>query len=142
MKRPYLPLLLFAAVLASSCQKQNVQPKSTMAIQSSPPSIVAKWNLVKDSTSSQLFGPPVTRVYVGMPNDYYDFRVDGKCYIRENGAYDTLAYKMLDDTNVVFKDLSSYPSTINSLTSHSARFSFALPQSPGGANSRTVFLSK
>jgi hypothetical protein len=140
MNRPYLPLLFFAVMLASSCQKQNVQPIT--AIQSSPLSIVAKWDLVKDSTSSQLFGPPVTHVYVGTPDDYYDFRSDGECYIRENGAYDTLTYKIVGDTSVVFKDISSYPSTINLLTNHSVRFNFALPQGPGGNSSRTVFLSK
>ena len=102
-----------------------------------------KWSLVKDSTSSSFIGPAVNIIeYIGTADDYYDFKDDGKVYIRENGVYSTMAYKMASDTSAFLGDMS-FPSFISPLTSHSATINFAITQGPGGGHSsHTVILKK
>ncbi len=141
MKANFLFVLLAIAALATSCKKQSVAPVGPLNIAQHGP-IVAKWNIAKDSTASAFTTTLVnTHVYVGGADDYYDFRADGKCYIHENGAFDTLTFKIVTDTTVAFD--ARYPSIINPLTSHSAMISFAEPQGPGGGfYSKTVFLTK
>ncbi|MBS1530701.1 MAG: hypothetical protein JSU01_10360 [Bacteroidetes bacterium] len=149
MKR-YFSFVLFAAVvLASSCKKQNVQPETTR------PSFLGKWDIVKDSTWAQLIGPPTISVYSGTVNDYYDFRADGKCYKQENGVRDTIPYKIASDTSVIFGNPVAMidgstgktfyqepgPTPIDPLTAHSAKIVFAFA-SPGGPYCKTIFLAK
>ncbi|HZX57575.1 MAG TPA: hypothetical protein VFE54_02575 [Mucilaginibacter sp.] len=141
MKTNFLFVLLAILVFTSSCKKQNVTPLGPLNI-TQHGQLVAKWNIAKDSTASQFTTTLVnSHVYIGSADDYYDFRADGKCYIHENGAFDTLTFKIVTDTTVAFN--AQYPSLINPLTSHSARISFAEPQGPGGGfYSKTVFLTK
>jgi hypothetical protein len=136
MKANYLFVLFAAVVFASSCKKQGVKP----AVAVSP--LVAKWSIAKDSITTR-FLDTITHynVYVGSSDDYYDFRADGKCYIHENGAFDTLSYKIITDNSVAFG--GTYPSAIDPLTNHSAKIDFSRGGSPGGGYySRMIFLKK
>jgi hypothetical protein len=118
--------------------------------------IVGKWSIVKDSTSSQfLFSPVRTNVYMGGMNDYYDFRTNGKCYISNNGSYDTISYKVVTANSVVFGDpvaeidgstgktfyQEPAPTTIDPLTAHSAKIVSFLG-TPAGPFYEAVYLSK
>lgn len=141
MKANFLFVLLAIVVFASSCQKQNVAPAGPLNITQHGP-IVAKWNIAKDSTATQYSAQVYPHVYVGGADDYYDFRADGKCYIYENGAFDTLGYKIITNDRLVFTN-SYYGAIINPLTSHGATISFIVAQGPGmGVYSKTVFLTK
>ncbi len=136
-------LLFTVVVLASSCKNENVQPtKAQVTTSAVHSSLVARWNIAKDSIAASFIGPVHYNVYVGTADDYYDFRADGRCYVKENGAFDTISYKIVTDTTVAFNG-SLYPSEVNPLTSHSARIDFMQPQGPGGGTySKTVFLKK
>lgn len=141
MKLQRLLILLVACVGLSRCKNENVKPVDIKP--AATQLILGKWNLAKDSTSSSFIGPTVNIAeYTGTADDYYDFKADGKVYIRENGVYSTMDYKVATDTSVFLGDIN-FPSVINPLTSHSATINFAMPQGPGGGtSSRTVFLKK
>jgi hypothetical protein len=144
MKANYLFVLFTAVVLASSCKKENVQPAAAPFTTSAAKSqtLVARWSIAKDSIAASFIGPVHYNVYVGTADDYYDFRADGRCYIKENGTFDTITYKIVSDTTVAFNG-SFYDSKVNPLTTHSARIDFMEPQGPGGGTySKTVFLKK
>jgi len=173
MKANFLFVLLAIIVFTSSCQKQNVAPIAAPAIPvtiaapaipvtTAGPAIpvttaalLGKWSIAKDSTWSQLIGPPSITVYRGTSNDYYDFRSDGKCYKQENGVYDTIAYKVASDTSVIFGNpvaaidyksgdtvyFQPAPNVISPLTAHSAKIIFSYA-SPGGPFCQTIFLGK
>jgi|SRR6185312_15187028 len=135
--KAYKLFVLFAAmVFVISCKNENVQPGVSQS------QIVARWRIAKDSAANLLNGALTNaNVYVGRADDYYDFRADGKCYIHENGSFDTLAYKIVTDNSVAFGN--ELLSTINPLTSHSATIDFSFAQGPGLTTySKTVFLTK
>lgn len=141
MKIHHLFILVMVCVALTRCKNEHVNPAA--ATPAAARLLLGKWSLVKDSTSSSFIGPAVNITeYTGTADDYYDFKADGKVYIKENGVYSTMAYTMATDTSAFLGDVN-FPSVINPLTSHSATINFAMPQGPGGGHSsHTVYLSK
>jgi hypothetical protein len=132
---------IFSAMIA--CKRTEVNPQTPKAKLQTSNLLLGKWSLVKDSTSTQFTGSLIdSHQYKGNTGDYYDFNTNGKCYISENGALDTIVYKIVSDNGVVF-GTSGYTSSVDPLTVHSAKITFALPQGPGmGFNSKAVYLKK
>jgi hypothetical protein len=111
-----IALLVFSCF--ASCKKSG---------DSGPVTLVGKWSLVNDSTAYG--GPlalPLTKTnYVGVPGDYFDFRTDGKLYIKEGSKYDTLAYNTASGDSVIINafNYNKNPSIIKPLTANNATIS-------------------
>ena len=132
-------------------------PSDTSTYTVNPAPLLGKWELVKDSTSSQV-GGGTTRylVYLGTTDDYFDFRSDGKCYINEKGVLDTMLFKMPTDNSVIFGKSNGYQvsstgvwapiqtlaNSIDPFTDRSATITYSYLKGPGGIFSRTVYLKK
>jgi len=147
--------LIIIATLALSllygCKREAVKPAS-------PQSLLGKWSLVKDSSTYPTMTPVLgVKVYVGTGEDYFDFRANGNVYIKENGSYDTMTYKMSTATAVVFGKSGGYevspsgvwmavptpPNAIDPFTEHGARITYSFYLHPGiGGTSRTLYLKK
>jgi hypothetical protein len=116
-----------------------------------PATLVAKWQIVNDSMIYHNTPEGSTTNYRGKPGDYFDFRTDGKLYIKETDTYDTLTYKMLTDTTAIIENFginsiqsASYHSVINPLAYHNATITspdFLFPGTGGGSH-RIINLKK
>jgi hypothetical protein len=112
-----LLIALFVFSCLASCKKSG---------DAGPVTLVAKWSLVNDSTAfgGALASPLIKKNYVGVPGDYFDFRADGKLYIKEGAKYDTLAYNMnmtAGDSVIINNfNYNNYPSVIKPITAHNA----------------------
>jgi len=115
MKPYHLLIWIFFFSCLASCKKSG---------NAGPATLVAKWNLVNDSTADggPLASPLIKTNYVGVPGDYFDFRADGRLYIKEGSRYDTLAYHTRAGDSVVINNFNynNYPSVIKPLTPHNA----------------------
>jgi hypothetical protein len=116
MKFYNLLIALFVFSCLVSCKKSG---------ESGPVTLVAKWSLVNDSTAyGGALASPLTKTnYVGVPGDYFDFRADGKLYIKEGSKYDTLAYNNTTSGDSVIINAFNYnqnPSVIKPLTANNA----------------------
>ncbi|MDB5023903.1 MAG: hypothetical protein JWP78_1658 [Mucilaginibacter sp.] len=176
------PYLLIIALLAFSilygCKPEYVTPlvkaspkssDSASSVQNSfgslnisttvdPAHLIGKWSLVKDSTSWCIGADTVihSNNYWGTADDYFDFRSDGKCYIKEKSCYDTMTFKMPTDTSVIFGKSNGYqvsntgvwtpiptpPNKINPFTDRDAKITYTSLAGPGGITGRTVYLKK
>lgn len=91
---------LFIAIalfyLMSGCKKGGSSPEGITIY---PSNLSGKWNVVKDSLSA---GTAILQqvTYKGASGDYFDFRNDGKCYVKEGTKYDTMAYTITSDTSL------------------------------------------
>jgi hypothetical protein len=105
-------IVFFVFSCLASCKKSGV---------TSPVTLVAKWGLVNDSTA---YGESyITKTnYVGVPGDYFDFRADGKVYIKEGAKCDTLTYHMVgrDSVSINTFNVNNYPNVIDPFTAHNA----------------------
>jgi hypothetical protein len=131
-----LLIAVFVIPLLVACKKDN--NKTTM------PGLAAKWNLVTDYTANHL---AQINTYTGVPGDYFDFRSNGKCYVKEGGHYDTLLYAITSDTTITikpfaFNNAAYYSSQSNPLTLHAAIITSAGPYPPGEVDYRQVKLSR
>ncbi len=115
MKFYNLLIALFVFSCLASCKKSG---------DSGPVTLVAKWRLLNDSTAygGPLASPLIKKNYVGVPGDYFDFRADGKLYIKEGAKYDTLAYNTTAGDSVIINrfNYDNYPSVIKPLTANNA----------------------
>ena len=116
MKFCYLLIAIFVFFWLASCKKSGDTGQVTL---------IAKWHLVNDSTAyGGALAAPLTKTnYIGLPDDYFDFRADGKLYIKEGAKYDTLAYNNTaagDSVIINNFNYNNYPSVIKPLTSHNA----------------------
>jgi hypothetical protein len=141
MKLHHILMLMIVCLALTKCKNEIVKPEDPAA--RGTRLILGKWDLVKDSTASRFLDTVLhINEYAGSTDDYYDFRDDGKCYIKENGVYRTLAYKMTGDNSAMFGNIN-YSSSVDPLTNHSATINFAFPMGPGGGyRSQTVYLKK
>jgi len=115
--------IIIAFVLVSSiqisCKKNNAGSTSNNV------TIVAKWNLINDSSSLSGSGVPQFTYgsnYIGTPADYYDFSTNGNVYIKEGASLDTMRYEV-DSTIISFSPQFTsghYTMNIASLTDTSA----------------------
>jgi hypothetical protein len=122
-KNLLIAVLIFP--LLAGCKKDN--NKNTT------PTLIAKWNLVTDYTANHL---AQTNTYTSVPGDYFDFRSNGKCYIKEGNQYDTLTYAITSDTTIsihpfAINNAAYYSSKSNPLTLHAATITSAGPYPPG-----------
>ncbi len=80
--------------------------------------IAGRWNIVTDSSfvgqSPPFFNPGAGHVYKGITSDYYDFRTDGRLYIKEGAYSDTLTYQVRPDKHITFV-YNTYLTTVDSL---------------------------
>lgn len=65
--------------------------------------LIGKWNLINDSSISTLGPHEIDSNYVGVEGDYFDFRTDGKLYIKEGTNADTLSYQLLADNKIIIQ---------------------------------------
>jgi hypothetical protein len=126
MKPHQLLMVLFAFCFLTNCKKDKP------AI--GPPTLIAKWNLVSDYTANHL---AQINNYIGVPGDYFDFREDGKCYVKEGSIYDTLSYAKKNDTTITivpfaYNNAAYFSGQGNPLTLHAATLTSAGPYPPGG----------
>src|SRR4051812_13895323 len=104
MRIHHLLILVIACLGLSRCKNENVKPVYIKPVATQL--LLGKWSLVKDSTYSWF---PTTdtlahiKRYSGTTGDYYDFRNDGKCYIKVAGVYDTLAYQITISNEVILQ---------------------------------------
>jgi hypothetical protein len=135
MKSCNLLMMIPAFCVLAACKKNNgVEPAT----------LVAKWTLVSDYTANHL---AQTNTYTGVPGDYFDFRMDGKCYTKEGSQYDTLSYTITSDSTLNIKpfgysNAAYYSSQANPLTLHAATITSAGPYVPGEVDYRQVSLKR
>lgn len=136
MKRFLIILITLISLELVSCKKDAAV------------SIMGKWNLVSDAITSGI-GPNVkTYSYTGVPGDYFDFRTDGKLYIKEAANLDTLSYTFLPDNKI---SIASFGWVINGvgvesdivmLTANHVSIHVPNINNPGGVYDRTVSLNR
>jgi hypothetical protein len=136
MKLKNLLVAAFVFFLLAGCKKDNNG--------NAAPTLVAKWNIVTDYTANHM---GQINTYTGVAGDYFDFRPNGKCYIKEGVQYDTLSYAITNDTtiNIVpfgFSNAAFYSGHANPLTLHAATISNIGPYPPGEVDYRQVKLSR
>ena len=136
MKSLYILAVICLFYLAAGCKKNSEKVY--------PLSLSGKWILVKDSVeygAAELYSD----VYNGIPGDYFDFRSDGNCYVKEGSHYDTLAYRIVSDTTLKiqafgFSDSCIYNKPINPYTKAVIK-SITVPI-PGGYEYRQATLTR
>jgi len=136
MKVKILLVAVFVFALLPGCKKGD---SGNVA-----PTLIAKWNLVTDYTANHL---AQVNTYTGVPGDYFDFRSNGKCYIKEGSQYDTLLYTITSDTTMAiqpfgFHNAAFYSGQANPLTVHTATITSTGPYPPGEVDYRQVKLSR
>jgi len=137
MKLRQLFIVLFIFCLLTGCKKDHTGTIPVVTL-------VAKWNLVTDYTSNHL---AQMNTYTGVAGDYFDFRADGKCYVKEGSLYDTLTYAIKNDTTITispfaFNNAAYFSGQANPLTLHAATLTSAGPYPPGEVDYRQVKLSR
>ncbi|HVW94466.1 MAG TPA: hypothetical protein VHA56_00690 [Mucilaginibacter sp.] len=138
MKTVFLLLIVVTFAVLSGCSSGDGME---------PVVLVAKWKLVSDSTAMSSTGMETsTASYKGTVADYFDFRSDGKCYIKEGNVYDTLDYHLKGPTRIVISNFGDndddHPSVIDPFTGNRAVITSPLSFSSGGFSYRTVTLKK
>lgn len=109
-----LTLMLIAALIMggmASCKKNDSTPKTTLQ------KIQAKWQLVSYQENDHYSGMDHIQNLTGGPDDYLDFRTDGKVYVSFFGTRDTSVYALSGDTKVVMD--GSFILDIKTLTDNS-----------------------
>jgi hypothetical protein len=138
------------SILAQSTGTNQLAPIKLPAAITTPQAMIAKWNLVTDS-SSWCYGPdPVvhTKSYDGAPSDYFDFRADGKCYTKEGSVYDTLAYTVTVGNQIILQkfgaNVNGYylADDITEFTAHNFNIATPFFATPMGWSTRGLYLTK
>ena len=157
MKTKYSLMMIGLMLCIAACKKdvsgslsqvinKNDKNSSNALGQSS---LVAKWNIVTDSTfaGAGITNHPVD--YSGQPGDYFDIRTNGYIYTKEGAVLDTLSYTLVSDTTIIIKPfglaVNSVPPTtshITNLTSNSVTIASPVFATPGGEFGRKVSLSR
>ena len=135
-------LIILISFFLISCKKNSF---SSIDICST---VLKKWNILNDSTFTGVGvnNHPVN--YAGQPGDYFDFRMDGYIYIKEDPILDTLSYSLTSDTAILIASfgiiLNGVPevSRITNLTEHGVTIHAPLVVTPGGVFGRKVDLTR
>lgn len=133
-----IPVLLMA-ILVFSCKDKGISPAAT---------IYGKWNIINDAIAYGT-GSNVTQTnYNGVPGDYFDFRNDGRVYVKEGVKFDTLKYTVISGYSIQIQNFGwnlngnqSY-STINYTSPNTISIMSETLNIPSGTNSRSVNLSR
>ncbi|HUZ58608.1 MAG TPA: hypothetical protein VMU83_07490 [Hanamia sp.] len=108
-----------------------------------PESIIGKWNIQKDSTSTGVGSGNHLVIYNGKSGDYFNFSTDGHLYTSENSILDTLNYTISSDS-IMIPDFGYVGGVgkglIPFLSTHSLIITSGYFLTPGGAFGRTVYL--
>ena len=138
-----IPFVIITAILILiSCKKDIPSGNNVNS------SLLGKWNVVTDSSFSGI-GPnnyPIN--YRGQSGDYFDFTVEGKVYVKEGVALDTLGYTVISDTTMLIDSfggvLNGVPETcfITNLKSHTVTITAPVILTPGGSFGRKVSLKR
>ncbi len=132
-------LIAIVAFFLTSCKKDSTDSNAT---------ILGKWNIVTDSTFEGVGTSNHPVNYNGKTSDYFDFRNDGKLYIKEGLKLDTSSYQLASDTTIL---IPTFGTTLNgkietchitSLTSRHATITAPTLATPGGLFGKKVNLSR
>jgi hypothetical protein len=140
MKKYPLPILtLIIATVIFSCTKGGDSSVSY------PNSISGKWKVNTDSLDYGIGPVQKTKIYIGVAGDYFDFRNDGKLYIKEGAELDTFVYKVISQNKlqITTSNPNSIPQSlfIDNLNTTSAQINiFPTLLNPGGNDDRRVNL--
>lgn len=132
-------LIAIIAFFLTSCKKDLADSKAT---------ILGKWSIITDSTFEGVGASNHPINYTGKTGDYFDFRNDGKLYIKEGLKLDTSTYKLNSDSTILIPLFGitingvTEISHITNLTSHSATINAPTLVTPGGLFGRKVNLSR
>lgn len=134
--KPFLTLLFIIAgvlILGSSCTKKS----------DSPTSILGKWNIKIDSSSTGVGSGYHPVAYVGQPGDYFNFKSDGHVYISENSVLDTRMYTLSSDSIVIQNfSFAEGKCRVPSPSTHNLVITSGHFITPGGDFGRTVYLAR
>jgi hypothetical protein len=141
MKTNYTTLIITCLVVfLCACKKSNSE--------TIPGAIIAKWNIVSDSTYTGVGANNVPLNYKGQAGDYFDIRANGFIYTKEDTVLDTLSYSLKSGNQITIQSfgatLNNVPavSNITNLTAHSAIISSPVLYSPGGVFGRKITLTR
>lgn len=129
--------VIILIALLISCKKDTVSN-----------ALVGKWNVLSDSTFEGVAQNNHALDYTGEPGDYFDFRTDGKVYIKESSQLDTLSYTVISSSAVIIQSFgliaNGVPETsdITYPTNNSVTITAPVELTPGGEFGRKVMLSK
>lgn len=132
-------VIWLSAIMLAGCSKNEAV---------TPAALAGKWQLLSDDTYQGIGSTNHLVHYNGQATDYFDFRTDGKLYIKENGLPDTLSYVQMVDTAVIISSFGPLvngvpaPSRITTLTLHPATIVSPVLYTPGGMMGRTVILNR
>ena len=112
------------------------------------PGLIAKWQILTDSTFAGvgLTNHPVN--YQGQSGDYFDIRTNGYIYTKEGSVSDTLSYTLLSDTTIAIVPfgiiINDVPATshIRNLSANSVTIASPVYLTPAGEFGRKVILSR
>jgi hypothetical protein len=156
MKTKYSLMIIGLMLCVAACKKDingSLSPVTNKSDKNSlsglgQASLVAKWNIVTDSTyaGAGISNHPVD--YSGQPGDYFDIRTNGYIYTKEGAVLDTLSYTLVSDTTIKIQPfgfgINSVPTTshITNFTSNSVTIASPSFATPGGIFWRKVTLSR
>jgi len=137
-------LLSLAIAAVAGCSKRSGPASDGIAFIS----VLGKWDLVKDSTLSGAGLYASYTIRTGTFDDHWDFRTDGRVYIKEGDFKDTAGYTLYPGNQIaierfgwIFNGVQTR-STIKVLTAHQLVIHSADIMPPGGVNVRTVYLKR
>ncbi|MGI4749538.1 MAG: hypothetical protein ACRYFB_02795 [Janthinobacterium lividum] len=132
-------LTAIIAFFLTSCKKDVADINAT---------ILGKWNVLNDSIFEGVGISNHPANYTGKTGDYFDFRNDGKLYIKEGLKLDTSTYQLTSDTTILIPAFGitlngvTEASHITNLTTHYAAVTAPTVATPGGLFGRKVDLSR
>lgn len=96
MKKRILFFTFITAFVLTACNKSDDKPAST-----TQEKILGKWKVNTIVEEELISGTPQISTYNGLPDDYIDFREDGKVYYNTFGGLDTFTYRVVNDQLVI-----------------------------------------
>jgi hypothetical protein len=92
MKKKIMVFSFITAFILTACNKSGDKPALT-----TQEKILGKWKVNTIVEEESISGTPQTSTYNGLPDDYIDFREDGKVYYNTFGGLDTFTYRVVND---------------------------------------------
>ncbi|HMI78120.1 MAG TPA: hypothetical protein VK484_04970 [Ferruginibacter sp.] len=145
--KPNLLVVLFLSVcgiINYGCSKTGAADDNPGPVSTDPAVLIQnKWQIVRDVINVNNFAFPDGTIpnggtYYGTPNDYYDFRADGKVYIYEGGPVGSSPYQLVSPTILYMSSFQWGNVTILALTGNSFVWEKSMTSSNGGTYYRRV----
>lgn len=133
-------------LLLSGCKKGGTS-SGTDTGGSSTPTLLGRWQVVKDSIVVNNFAfssglIPIPGVYIGSSNDYYDFQSDGNVTIYEGGPVGSSPYQLLPGNQLLITRFDWGNVTLTTFTSTNLTWEKAITSSNGGTYYRKAYLKR